>query len=81
MVQSWSLLCAAVLTLVAMATATPLVDIVDPEDPEVQACLSFALESLSFHDDEHKYSIHRVVSINMEVRFSLDLGSIMKQQS
>ncbi|XP_012696099.1 cystatin-like [Clupea harengus] len=64
MTQSWRLLCAAALTLVAMSVAVPEGEIVDPQDPEVQACASFALESLSFRDKAHQYSIRRVISVS-----------------
>ena len=76
MTQSWRLLCAAALTLVAMSVAVPEGEIVDPQDPEVQACASFALESLSFRDKAHQYSIRRVISVSKAVRlrFSPDLG-------
>ncbi|XP_062383954.1 cystatin-1-like [Sardina pilchardus] len=67
--MTWSLrlLCAAALILVAMSATLPveIVD-VDPGDPEVQACASFGLESLSFRDQAHHYSIHKVVSVTKE---------------
>ncbi|KAG5262194.1 hypothetical protein AALO_G00293260 [Alosa alosa] len=68
MTWSWRLLCAAALTLVAMSAASPVGEIVDvdPDDPEVQACASFGLESLSFRDHAHHYSIHKVVSVTKE---------------
>ncbi|KAL2087629.1 hypothetical protein ACEWY4_016457 [Coilia grayii] len=66
MTQSLRLLCVAALILVAMSMAAPVGEIVDPEDPEVQACASFALESLSFRDKAHQYSITRVVSVTKE---------------